>query len=119
MLGSTRTSVLAIQSSIGFLSVDTSASVRSSCSAVTTVSSPLPSLSGQDYISSYTHPLHGSGRIDFNKVSPDLSFGVGDLIPRDRSHFNFPIELGFTTLASPAYRSPSQAVPATPATRLW
>jgi hypothetical protein len=59
-------------------------------------------LSGQDYISSYTDPLHGSGRIDFNKLSPGLSFGFGNLIPRDRSHFSFPVELGFYYVGQPS-----------------
>jgi hypothetical protein len=59
-------------------------------------------LSGQDYISSYTDPLHGSGRIDFNKVSPGFSFGFGNLIPRDRSHFSFPVELGFYYVGQPS-----------------
>jgi len=58
-------------------------------------------LNGQDYISSYTDPLHGSGRIDFRKVSPGLSFGFGNLIPRDRSHFSFPIEMGFYYAGQP------------------
>jgi hypothetical protein len=58
-------------------------------------------LSGQDYISSYTDPLHGSGRIDFNKVSPGLSFGFGNIIPRDRSRVSFPVELGFYYVGQP------------------
>jgi hypothetical protein len=58
-------------------------------------------LNGQDYVSSYTDPLHGSGRIDFRKVSPGLSFGFGNLIPRDRSHFSFPIEMGFYYAGQP------------------
>ncbi len=61
-------------------------------------------LSGQDYISSYTDPLRGSGRIDFNKVSPGLSFGFGNLIPRDRSHFSFPVELGFYYVGQPSLK---------------
>jgi len=59
-------------------------------------------LSGKDYISSYTDPLHGSGRIDFNKVSPGLSFGFGNLIPRDRSHFSLPVELGVYYVGQPS-----------------
>jgi hypothetical protein len=59
-------------------------------------------LSGQDYISSYTDPIHGSGRIDFNRGSPGLSFGFGNLIPRDRSHFSFPVELGFYYVGQPS-----------------
>src|ERR1700730_1550551 len=52
-------------------------------------------INGQDYISSYTDPLRGSGRIDFRKVSPGISFGFGNLIPRDRSHLSIPVEMGF------------------------
>jgi len=59
-------------------------------------------LNGQDYISSYSDPLHGSGRIDFRKVSPGLSFGFGNLIPRDRSHFSFPVEIGFYYAGQPS-----------------
>jgi hypothetical protein len=59
-------------------------------------------LNGQDYISSYSDPLHGSGRIDFRKVSPGFSFGFGNLIPRDRSHFSFPVEIGFYYAGQPS-----------------
>jgi hypothetical protein len=58
-------------------------------------------LNGQDYISSYSDPLHGSGRIDFRKVSPGLSLGFGNLIPRERSHFSIPIEVGFYYVGQP------------------
>jgi hypothetical protein len=58
-------------------------------------------LNGQDYISSYSDPLHGSGRIDFRKVSPGLSFGFGNLIPRDHSHFSLPVEAGFYYAGQP------------------
>lgn len=58
-------------------------------------------LNGQDYISSYSDPLHGSGRIDFRKVSPGLSFGFGNLIPRDHSHFSVPVEAGFYYVGQP------------------
>ena len=59
-------------------------------------------LNGQDYISSYADPLHGSGRIDFRKISPGLSFGFGNLIPRDRSHFSIPVEMGFYYAGQPS-----------------
>jgi hypothetical protein len=59
-------------------------------------------LNGQDYISSYTDPLHGSGRIDFRKVSPGLSLGFGNIIPRTRSHFSIPVELGFYYAGQPS-----------------
>jgi hypothetical protein len=59
-------------------------------------------LNGQNYISSYTDPLRGSGRIDFRKVSPGLSLGFGNLIPRDRSHFSVPVEMGFYYVGQPS-----------------
>jgi hypothetical protein len=59
-------------------------------------------LNGQDYISSYTDPMRGSGRIDFRKVSPGLSFGFGNLIPRDRSHLSIPVEMGFYYAGQPS-----------------
>lgn len=61
-------------------------------------------LNGQDDISSYSDPLRGSGRIDFRKVSPGVSFGFGNLIPRNRSHFSVPVEMGFY-YAGPAQTS--------------
>jgi hypothetical protein len=59
-------------------------------------------LNGQDYVSSATNPLHGSGRIDFRKVSPGISFGFGNLIPRDRSRFSIPVEMGFYYAGQPS-----------------
>ena len=58
-------------------------------------------LNGQNYISSYSDPLRGSGRIDFHKVSPGFSLGFGNLIPRDRSHFSIPVEMGFYYAGQP------------------
>ncbi len=58
-------------------------------------------LNGQDYISSYSDPMHGSGRIDFRKVSPGMSFGFGNFIPRDGSHFSIPVEMGFYYVGQP------------------
>jgi hypothetical protein len=59
-------------------------------------------LNGQNYISSYTDPLRGSGRIDFHKVSPGLSLGFGNLIPRTRSRFSVPVEMGFYYAGQPS-----------------
>jgi hypothetical protein len=53
-------------------------------------------------ISSYSNPLHGSGRIDFHKVSPGFSFGFGNVIPRDRSHVSIPVEMGFYYAGQPS-----------------
>jgi hypothetical protein len=58
-------------------------------------------LNGQDYISSYSDPLRGAGRIDFSKVSPGFSLGFGNLIPRDRSRFSIPVEMGFYYVGQP------------------
>jgi len=58
-------------------------------------------LNGQDYISSYSDPMHGAGRVDFRKVSPGFSLGFGNLIPRDRSHFSIPVEMGFYYAGQP------------------
>jgi hypothetical protein len=58
-------------------------------------------LNGENYISSYTDPLRGSGRIDFHKVSPGLSLGFGNLISRDRRHFSIPVEVGFYYAGQP------------------
>ena len=58
-------------------------------------------LDGQNYISSSSDPLRGSGRVDFRKVSPGFSLGFGNLIPRDRSHFSIPVEVGFYYTGQP------------------
>jgi hypothetical protein len=60
------------------------------------------SLNGENYISSYTDPLRGSGRIDFRKVSPGLGLGFGNLVPRTRSHFSVPVEVGFYYAGQPS-----------------
>jgi hypothetical protein len=59
-------------------------------------------LNGQNYISSYTDPLRGSGRIDFRRVSPGFSLGFGNLIPRTRSRFSAPVEIGFYYAGQPS-----------------
>jgi hypothetical protein len=58
-------------------------------------------LNGHDFISSLSDPLHGSGRIDFDKVSPGFSLGFGNLVPRDHSHFSIPVEVGFYYAGQP------------------
>ena len=59
-------------------------------------------LNGQDYVSSASDPLHGSGRIDFRKASPGISLGFGNLIPRNRSRFVIPVEMGFYYTGQPS-----------------
>ena len=61
-------------------------------------------LNGQDYISSLTDPLHGSGSVDFRKTSPGLTVGWGNIIPRSRRHLSFPVELGFYYVSQPTLK---------------
>jgi hypothetical protein len=61
-------------------------------------------LNGQEYISSPTDPLHGAGSVDFRKVSPGITFGYGNLIPRSGHHFSFPIEAGFYYVGQPGLK---------------
>jgi hypothetical protein len=61
-------------------------------------------LNGQDYISSYTDPLHGSGSVDFRKIAPGFSLGFGNIIPRKKSHFSVPVEAGFYYVGQPGLK---------------
>jgi hypothetical protein len=59
-------------------------------------------LNGQNFISSHSDPLHGEGAIDFRKVSPGLTLGFGNIVPREhRSHISVPIEAGFYYVGQP------------------
>ncbi len=58
-------------------------------------------LNGSNYISSYADPLHGAGRIDFRKAAPGFSLGFGNILPRERSRFSLPVELGFYYVGQP------------------
>jgi hypothetical protein len=62
------------------------------------------SLNGQDYISSLADPMHGTGQIQFRKVSPGLTVGLGNLIPRSGSHFSAPIDAGFYYVGQPGLK---------------
>jgi hypothetical protein len=62
-------------------------------------------LNGQDYISSFSDPLHGSGLVDFRKVSPGLTFGFGNIIPRTRSRFSIPVEIGSYYVGQPGLKA--------------
>jgi len=62
------------------------------------------SINGQDYVSSSSDPLHGSGSVTFRKVSPGLSLGFGNIIPRTRSHLSFPVEAGFYYVGQPSLK---------------
>jgi hypothetical protein len=77
-------------------------------------------LNGQNFISSHSDPLHGAGSIDFRKVSPGLTLGFGNVVPRDhRSHISVPIEAGFYYVGQPRLNlnfSGSACDPTMPAT---
>ncbi len=61
-------------------------------------------LNGQDYVSSFADPLHGTGQIRFRKVSPGLTVGLGNLIPRSRGHFSAPVDAGFYYVGQPGLK---------------
>ena len=61
-------------------------------------------LNGQDFISSYADPLHGTGSVDFRKTSPGLTLGWGNIIPRSKKHLSFPVELGFYYVGQPTLK---------------
>ncbi len=58
-------------------------------------------LNGQNYISSTTDPLHGSGRVTTRKAAPGISIGWGNISPRGEGHLTFPVEVGFYYIGQP------------------
>lgn len=74
------------------------------------------SMNGQDYVSSSSDPLHGSGSVTFRKVSPGLTLGFGNMIPRKKSHVSFPVEAGFYYVGQPTLKVILRAAHATPTT---
>jgi hypothetical protein len=64
-------------------------------------SGSMVTLNGQGYVSSFADPLHGSGSVEFRKVSPGLTLGFGNIIPRTSSRFSIPIEAGFYYVGQP------------------
>ncbi len=61
-------------------------------------------LDGQDFVSDPADPLHGSGSINFRKVAPGISTGMGNLIPRSSTRFSLPLEAGFYYVGQPALK---------------
>jgi hypothetical protein len=61
-------------------------------------------LNGQNYISGIADPLHGNGVVTFRRVSPGLTLGFGNLIPRTRAHFSVPVEAGFYYAGQPGLK---------------
>lgn len=57
-------------------------------------------LGGQQYFSDSANPAFASGKVNFNQVSPTITFGWGNLV-RENHHFSFPVELGVAFQGSP------------------
>jgi hypothetical protein len=62
------------------------------------------SLNGQDYVSSFADPLRGGGSVDFRRVSPGLTLGLGNITARERGHFSVPVEAGFYYVGQPGLK---------------
>ena len=58
-------------------------------------------LDGQNFVSSQSDPLRGNGSVTFRKISPGLSVGIGNQIPRKKGHFSVPVEAGFYYVGQP------------------
>jgi hypothetical protein len=54
----------------------------------------------QLHFSDPSKPVLASGRVNFNQVSPTVTFGWGNLV-RENKHFTFPVELGIAFQGSP------------------
>lgn len=53
-------------------------------------------LDGNGLISSPTDPVRGTGTLTFGKrTAPNLTVGLGNIIPRSGRHFSVPFEVGF------------------------
>lgn len=57
------------------------------------------SLGGQQYYTQ-TNQAFAAGKVNFNQVSPTITFGWGNLVPENH-HFSFPVELGIAFQGSP------------------
>jgi hypothetical protein len=58
-------------------------------------------VNGQPFMSSSADPLHGNGSVTFRRVSPGLTAGFGNMIPRTGKHVTFPVEAGFYYVGQP------------------
>jgi hypothetical protein len=59
-------------------------------------------LGGTKYYSDPANPITGSGKIGFNRASPTITVGAGNLVPRNRrKHFSVPFEAGVAFQGSP------------------
>jgi hypothetical protein len=57
---------------------------------------------GVTYYSDSTTPTNSSGKIVFNRAAPTVTFGFGNIVPRNKSkHFSVPVEFGVAFQGSP------------------
>jgi hypothetical protein len=61
-------------------------------------------LNSQDYTSSATDPVTGTGSLTFAKSAPKITVGWGNLVPRGERHFSFPFEVGFAYVGYPKFQ---------------
>jgi hypothetical protein len=60
------------------------------------------SLGGVTYYSDPSNPITGTGKIDFNRAAPMITFGWGNLVSRkEGAHFVVPFEMGVAFQGSP------------------
>jgi hypothetical protein len=58
-------------------------------------------LNGEDFTSSATDPLHGTGAVNTRKAAPGISIGWGNISPRGSGRLSFPVEVGFYYIGQP------------------
>lgn len=58
-------------------------------------------LNGVGYTSSAGNPLNGTGSVGFTKVDPKITFGFGNLVPRNGRHWSILTEVGIAYTGSP------------------
>ena len=58
-------------------------------------------LSGTTYESDPTNPVTGTAKLSFNKISPTVMIGLGNLVPRNGKHFSVNFEAGVAFSGSP------------------
>jgi len=58
-------------------------------------------LNGTGYISSASNPINGTGSVGFTKVDPKITFGFGNLVPRNGRHWSILSEFGIAYTGSP------------------
>ena len=59
------------------------------------------SLGGRQFGSDSKAPVTGTGKVDFNRATPTVSLGWGNLVRREGKHFSVPFELGVAFEGTP------------------